>query len=261
MAPNVFLAVLLLAAPAVLFALGPARLRRGKVLLCVSGACFLVAFVLLCPPVSRVGEAGHRIELADRLKRLALALYAYADDHAGRLPPAAVFDQAGKPLLSWRVLLLHYLDQEELYRQFRLDEPWDSPHNLALLARMPEAYAPPEVPGLRADPHATFYQVFVGKGAAFEGQDGLRLREDFPDGLDATIIVAEAGEAVPWTKPADLAYDPAGPLPQLGGIFAGRPAHVVLADGTVRQLPPDLHEATLRDAITRNDGRRLGPDW
>jgi hypothetical protein len=185
-------------------------------------------------------------------------------------------DKDGRPLLSWRVLVLSYLEEGDLYREFRLDEPWDSPHNVALLPRKPKVYAPP--PGLpaaeRAGPAGTFYQVFTGPGTAFDGAAGLRLPQDFPDGPSHTILVTEAGEPVPWTKPEDLAYDPDGPLPPLGGIFTGegghtlvgrnraRLCHVGLADGTVRYFSfRELSEATLRDAITRDDGRRLGPDW
>jgi hypothetical protein len=238
------------------------RHRAARVAWAV-GCCLLVAMLLpfLAPSVARVRDAGPEAVLAYRLKQIALAMHSYADAHGGRLPPAAVFDKEGRPLLSWRVLLLPYVDQNELFRQFRLDEPWDSPHNLALLPRMPEVYAPPDEPGLRVEPHATFYQAFVGEGTAFEGKVGLRIRDDFPDGTSDTILVAEAAEAVPWTKPADLAYAKDRPLPKLGGVFAGKPAHVALADGSVRPLPPDLSEGTLRDAVTRNDGRKLGPDW
>jgi hypothetical protein len=73
---------------------------------------------------------------------VALALHNYHDKH-GRLPPAVVYGEDGKPLHSWRVLLLPFIAQGELYREFKLDEPWDSPHNLALLPRMPATFAPP----------------------------------------------------------------------------------------------------------------------
>jgi hypothetical protein len=227
------------------------------------GCCLLVATLVpfLAPSVAHVRDAGPREVLANRLRQIAYAMHSYADAHKGRLPPAAVFDQDGRPLLSWRVLILPYIGQRELYEQFRLDEPWDSPHNLALLDRMPEVYAPPEVPRLLVETHGTFYQAFVGEGAAFEGRDGLSLRDDFPDGRSDTIVVAETGVAVPWTKPADLAYAKGRPLPKLGGIFAGRPAYFALADGSVRTLHLDAGEGSLRDAIVRNDGRKLGPDW
>src|SRR5207248_7805224 len=120
---------------------------------------------------------------------------------------------------GWRVLLLPYVEEQDLYKQFKLDEPWDSPHNLKLLEKMPSSYAPPPRKRGMMPPYHTVVHVFVGKGAAFEGGQGLRLKEDFPDGLANTLLVVEAGKPVPWTKPENLTYDPDGPLPDLRGIF------------------------------------------
>src|SRR5207253_8150264 len=100
--------------------------------------------------------------------------------------------------------------------EFRLDEPWDSPHNIQLLPRLPSVYR--SVGKQPLQPHMTFYRGFNGPGTAFE-RDGLVLSADFPNGLDKTILVIEAGEAVPWTTPDELEYHPDKPLPPLGGIF------------------------------------------
>ena len=86
-------------------------------------------------------------------------------DHEKALPPAAVLGKDGRPLLSWRVLLLPYVEGQELYREFHLDEPWDSPHNIQLLERMPSAYEPfKDSPFPRGH---TFYRVIVGPGSPF----------------------------------------------------------------------------------------------
>jgi hypothetical protein len=210
------------------------------------------------------------------MKQIALALHNYAEDHDGWFPPAALHDEGGRPLLSWRVLILPYVEQDALYKEFRLDEPWDSEHNAALLPRMPKVYSvPSRLPvGVGAERSETFIQAFVGPGAAFEGSQALRPSEvDFSDGLSNTALLAEARDAVPWTKPADLAYEPDGPLPALGGVFTGesrfslfgpnraRGFHVATGDASVRFLGPQVSEATLRAAITRNGGDRLGDDW
>jgi hypothetical protein len=210
------------------------------------------------------------------MKQIALGLHNYADAHDGRLPPAVLHDEDGKPLLSWRVLILPYVEQDALYREFRLDEPWDSEHNLALLRCMPKVYGvPARLPvGVGAERSDTFIQAVVGSGAAFEGSRGLRLfGEDFADGTSNTVLLVEAREAVPWTKPADVPYDPDGPLPPLGGVFTGKSRfslfgpnrspgfHVAMGDGSVRFLGPRVSEATLRAAITRNGGDQLGDDW
>src|SRR5919201_819842 len=102
----------------------------------------------------------------------------YHDQH-DRLPPAVVYGEYGQPLYSWRVLILPYIEQDELYKEFKLDEPWDSPHNLRLLPRMPATYAPPRGKASKVPPHHTVCHVFVGQGTAFEGRQGLRLAEDF----------------------------------------------------------------------------------
>ena len=88
-------------------------------------------------------------------------------------------------------------------------------HNLPLLPRMPSLYA---IPSDRRplNSYSTHYRVFTGKGTAFEGLRGLRLKEDFPDGVDNTLLIVEANEAVPWTKPDELPYDSQSPLPRLG---------------------------------------------
>src|ERR1700730_15462445 len=110
--------------------------------------------------------------------QMAVAMRGYHEDH-GEFPPGAVFDKDGKPLLSWRVLLLPYIAQDDLHRHFRLDEAWGSPHNLKLLARIPLVYEPFDGRAT-PQPHTTFFRVFVGAGAAFEGTDGLNCKADFP---------------------------------------------------------------------------------
>src|SRR5262249_29134097 len=122
------------------------------------------------------------------LMQLARAMHAYVDVH-GRFPPAAVTDKDGKPLLSWRVLLLPYLDQKELYKEFKLDEPWDSAHNRKLLAKAPAVFLPVRGTGGAAD--STFFQVFTGKGTMFEGREGVRI-EDITDGTVTTVLITEA---------------------------------------------------------------------
>jgi hypothetical protein len=185
-------------------------------------------------------------------------LIAY-QDAKGSLPPPAVVGEGGKPLLSWRVLILPYIEQKKLFDEFRLDEPWDGPHNRRLLAKMPRVYAPFDG-SATPEPYSTYYQVFVGKGTAFEGPGRLHLRYDFPDGVFNTFLIVEAGEAVPWTKPEDLRYAPDGPLPPLGGLFKDG-FRAALADGSVRSVGREVSERSIRAAITRNAGDKPGPDW
>jgi hypothetical protein len=167
-----------------------------------------------------------------------------------------VYGPDGKPLYSWRVLILPYIEQGALYKEFRLDEPWDSPHNIALLPRMPSSYTPPRYKTALVPPHHTICHVFVGKGTPFDGPKGRTLRSDFPDGRSNTLLLVEAGEPVPWTKPEDIPFDPDGPLPPLRGLFRDG-FRACTADGARRFIRYDTPEASLRAAITRNGGEQV----
>jgi hypothetical protein len=203
----------------------------------------------------RVGDASRRMSSSNNLKQIGLAFHNYHDVR-GSLPLQG-FSGRGemprpgeKPNLSWRVALLPYLAQENLYRQFRLDEPWDSPHNKALIAQMPKVY---KLPGVSTpQPGLTFYQVFAGRLTAFDGQP--KRLANITDGTSNTILVVEAAKPVIWTKPEDLDFDRNGPLPPLGGHFLGG-FQVLLMDGSVRQLPQDTPTQTLRLLIMPSDGQ------
>jgi hypothetical protein len=205
--------------------------------------------------VIRIREASQRIVTGNNLKEIGLALHDYHDTYLC-FPAAAIYSKGGKPLLSWRVAILPYLDQQELYKQFHLDEPWDSEHNKKLLAKMPKFYAP-TVPGLTKDPYATFYQVFTGKGAIFEGKEGVSLTQiTNADGAANTLLVVEASEAVPWTKPQDLHYDPDKPPPKLGCHFR-HVSPALFADGSVLNINNVMKESVVRALITWNGGEDI----
>jgi hypothetical protein len=218
-----------------------------------------VSIGLLLPAVQKVSEAASRTKGQNNLKQIALALHNYHDAY-GALPPHALYSKNGKqPLLSWRVAILPYIEQDHLYKQFKLDESWDSPHNKQLIAQMPTIYAMPSAQPTK-EPGRTFYQAFVGKGAGWERQArGLRIA-DFTDGTSNTIVIAEAAEPVIWSKPDDLEFDPDRTLPKLGGHF---PAgfNAVFMDGSVRFIRSTVDEKTLKALITRNGGETINPDF
>ncbi len=192
------------------------------------------------------------------LRELARAMHNYADTYQGTMPPA-IYDKTGKALLSWRVALLPYLDHHNLYKQFHLHEPWDSEHNKNLLKLVPKEYVPvgkPETPHWR-----TYYQVFISDpptAKSFVTAAFIKgLRPHWPayitDGTANTILIVEAGNAVPWTKPEDLPYAADKPLPKLGGLFPDV-FQAAFGDGSVHILKKKYDETTLRNAITCNDG-------
>ena len=146
--------------------------------------------------------------------------------------------------------ILPYLEEKELYAQFRLDEPWDGPHNKALLEKMPNLFA--SVGSRKAEKYATYYQVFVGQRALFEKGQKVNFA-DVTDGTSNTLMVVEAETPAPWTKPEDLSYTPGQPLPKLGGQFED--GFVALtADGAIRFTKRSIDPKTLNAMITRNGG-------
>jgi hypothetical protein len=205
--------------------------------------------------VEQMGIAAKRSQSAQNLKQIGLAMHNYHDAH-GTFPPQAIYSKDGKALLSWRVLILPYIEQNDLYKKFKLDEPWDSPHNKKLIPLMPRTYLP--VTGKPTEKHGTYYQVFFGLGAAFQGKRGLRINA-FTDGLSNTIMVIEAGKDVVWTKPEDIPFDGKN-LPKLGGMFEDG-FNTLMCDGSVRFLSRKISETTLKAAITRADGDILGSDF
>jgi hypothetical protein len=229
------------------------------------GSAVEAAFALTLdkePTVALVKEAAGKLAIsstiaraANNLKQIGLALHNYHDVH-NAFPPQAIYDKDGKALLSWRVAVLPYLDQNELYKQFRLDEPWDSEHNKKLLAKIPPAYVSPQ--GKASAVGGTFYQVLLGKMAFFEGKRGIKIG-DVVDGLSNTLMVVEAPTDVPWTKPDDIPFDPDGKLPKVGGLF--EPGfNALFGDGSVRFLSKDLKPEKLKALITRNGGEPVTAD-
>jgi hypothetical protein len=198
---------------------------------------------------SRIRLARQRLISQNNLKQLALAMHNYESTY-GRFPPAVVTSRDGKPLYSWRVAILPFIEEEKLWRDFKMDEPWDSENNKPLLARMPKTFAAPGV--TEQDPSMTHYQVLVGGGALFEPNRAVRF-PDITDGTSNTIMIVEAREAVPWSKPVDLTYNPQAPLLKFGGLFKGG-FNVAAADGAVHFIPDNTDPTLLRALISRAGG-------
>jgi hypothetical protein len=154
------------------------------------------------------------------------------------------------------VALLPFLEQGPLYKKFKLDEPWDGSHNKKLLPYMPRLF---DTAATGGEPDRTFYQVFVGPGAAFEHDLRKKVRfSDITDGTSNTLLVAESGAAVPWTKPEDLFFESDKPLPRLGGLFPDG-FNACTADSRVHFLGNKLYgdERALRALIGIHDGQRV----
>jgi uncharacterized membrane protein YhaH (DUF805 family)/DNA-directed RNA polymerase subunit RPC12/RpoP len=231
----------------------------GTLLSCVVFFVGLFPLMVLLPAVQKVREAASRAQSQNNLKQMGLAMHNYNAVNNSHLPAAAICDKNGRPLLSWRVAILPYIEEQALYSRFKLDEPWDGPHNIQLLALMPKVYRLPDDPKTPLD--HTHYQVFVGNGAAFDLRRGFSIPGDFTDGTSNTILIAEAANAVPWTKPEDIPFDPRQPMIPLMSNHFRSGFDVVLVDGSTRVVSPALSDPTFKAAITRNGGELLGPDW
>jgi hypothetical protein len=200
--------------------------------------------------------AAARATTQNNLKQIGLAMHNYHDTYNG-FPPASLVDKKGRPMLSWRVMILPYIEQQALYMQFHLDEPWDSDHNKKLLEKyaMPTVYALPGVtkPGEKT----THFQVFVGNGALFDRIQGFKI-QSISDGTSNTVMVATAAKAVPWTKPDDIPFDPkTDPRTQL--LFQNDATSLGFADGSVRTVRKTIAADTLKALITKGGGEVVSP--
>jgi hypothetical protein len=200
----------------------------------------------------------------NNLKQIGVAMHNFHDSYSG-FPAAYSADKNGKPLLSWRVHILPFIGGQALYRQFKLDEPWDSPHNKKLIARMPAVY---QAAGSRNSPGKTNYQaVRVGQTVmklpprAMWGKKvpvGTSFRE-ITDGTSNTAMVVETSDvkAVTWTKPDDLVPDVKDPAKGIRGLR--RNGFLLLhADGAVRFLADRVDPRVLKALFTRNGGEAFG---
>lgn len=203
----------------------------------------------------KMRNESYRSSRMNSFKQIALGMLNY-ENARGSLPAASSYDPEGKPLLSWRVYVLPYMEQQALFNQFHLDEPWDSEHNRKLIDQMPELFADPD-PTIRAaigDKGRTTYVVPVDEDLLFGSKEGLTFKEMI-DGTSNTILAVEVvpERAVVWTKPADWEVDLADALKGVKrddreGFVAG------WCDGSVRYLSNEIDPTVLKKLLTPAGG-------
>jgi uncharacterized protein DUF1559 len=172
-------------------------------------------------------------------------------DATKKFPLRALTAKDGKPGLSWRVAILPYLNEEKLYGEFHLDEPWDSEHNRPLLAKMPAVFMSPMI---KTDPGFTNYLAVVGERAVLTDSKPIHMME-IPDGTANTIMVVEANDAVEWTKPADYTPAAENPAAGLGKLHPKDHFLAGFASGDVYAVPATLEAKSVAAMFTRNGAR------
>ena len=213
-----------------------------------------ILVALLLPAVQSAREAARRSQSMNNLKQLGLAMHNFHEVHK-KFPPQASVDKDGNPLLSWRVHLLPYLDEFELYQQFHLDEPWDSDHNIKLLEKMPAVFSNPNLPSKTQ----TVYLGLVSDNSLFQTGTGLPVRK-ITDGLSQTMMFVEAGpnQLRNWTEPSDLEFRQQQPLQGLTGLRPGG-FLATICDGSVRFISNSIDPQSIR-AMVSVDGREIVPN-
>ncbi len=212
-----------------------------------------VMVAMLLPAVQSARFAARRASSMNNLKQIGLAMHNYHDAYRSLPVIGQHRDEDGKPLLSWRVHVLPFIEELALYEQFKLDEPWDSEHNIKLLEKMPAVYEHKNV-ALAAG--MTIYQAAMGDELMFKRNAPTGFR-DILDGTSATIMVFEsnAENAVQWTKPDDVEIDLDDPLAVMGDH--GQAFNVLFGDGSVRAIPRTIAPEDLKALLTRAGGETI----
>jgi hypothetical protein len=180
------------------------------------------------------------------------------------LPPTYIADASGRPMHSWRVLILPFMEQKSLYDQYRFDEPWDGPNNSKLADQIGDVYScPAEHPHRAAKNVETSYVAIVGDHTPWQGEKALDFTA-FKDGTANTIFVVEVhNSGIHWMEPRDLHVSQMAPTVNAKhgqGISSAHGAHgsgaqVGMADGAIKFLPNDTPPHVIRELVTIDDGK------
>jgi prepilin-type processing-associated H-X9-DG protein len=217
----------------------------------------LASFIL--PAIQRTGH-GRRPQCMNNLRNIVLALHNYHSGH-GSLPSPYIADANGRPMHSWRVLILPYLDRNDLYELYRFDEPWDGPNNSKLHDLIADVFRCPQDHGGNKST-VTSYVAVVGPDTNWPADRSVKL-DDVADGLSNTLLVVEiANSGIHWMEPRDLHVSQMtrminGKSGQ--GISSAHPggAAVGFADGRVRFLSETTPAATIEALLTIRGGEKI----
>ncbi|HUY93010.1 MAG TPA: DUF1559 domain-containing protein [Pirellulales bacterium] len=247
----------------------PPKKSSAPIIIVVLAACLVgavacggVLIALLLPAVQAAREAARRSQCSNNLKQIGLALQNYADVYK-EFPPQYLADENGKPMHSWRVLILPYMEQQALYDQYDFNEAWDGPHNSQLAAQMPAVFRCPSDPVTATGGTITSYVGVSGPGTIFDGPKSANFA-NITDGLSNTLAVVEfAGGGVHWMEPRDLDASQLSGIvspPDGQNISSYHPggANAEFADGHAQFLSSSIDLQFLRALTTVAGGENVG---
>jgi len=227
--------------------------------LVIALACIVVLSLLLLPARARAPQAARRAMCANNMRQIALALLEYESANDGYFPPAYIAGKDGKPMHSWRVLLLPYLGYQDLFDRYHFNEPWDSPNNRAVSDLALDLFQCPSRPA--AGEPTTSYMLVVGPHTVTSGSESKRI-DEITDGVANTILLVEVAEsAVRWAEPVDLDFDKI----KFGindskrqGISSNHfnGANVAFCDGSVRLLHNSCNPHLVKAMLTVDGGEK-----
>lgn len=181
--------------------------KRQYLWVLITTSILVISGVWLSRAVWFAREAARQSVCEGHLNQLAMAFYNYHDVY-GSFPPAYVADDSGKPMHSWRVLILPFIDERKLYEQYDFSEPWNGPNNSRL--KMPDNFCDKfHCPSgeLSSTSSETEYVVVTGEPTPFPGAKASTMKQ-FTDGLENTILLVEITNSnIHWMEPRDLEFD------------------------------------------------------
>jgi prepilin-type processing-associated H-X9-DG protein len=234
----------------------------GIVIGCLGAAAFLVIpilIALLLPAVQQAREAARRTQCRNNLKQIGLALHNYHDVHKA-FPAAYTVDAQGKPLHSWRVAILPFLEHGALYNAIDMSQPWDSPRNAQFHSQMPAVFACPSHAGGGVAGGMTNYAAIVGDKCVLQPGKWTPISE-VTDGTSNTLLIAEVTAAnIPWMKPEDVEFDKFTYLGDPAGFSSHHSGGVnaLMCDGAVQFISNSIAPQVLQALFTRNGGEAIG---
>lgn len=207
-----------------------------------------ILIALLLPAVRTAGPAARRTVCMNNLKQIGLALHNYHDTYGG-FPPAYITDADGKPLHSWRVLILPFLDQAPLYDRIDLTKPWNDPANAEVSQILPQIYACPSLKTYGEDHQNTVYQAVIAPGSYLVPTESRVLEENADN--SKTLLVVEVAEefATHWMSPQLVAEANILRFDEETEYQHEHGTHGLMVDGSVQFLSEQMDDHVRTDFI------------